>query len=313
MNSTARPARTTAENLQHILDHWEHLRDALDTDGPGGTWPPTRPGAAYLRALDDQDAAEVSAEQSLAEAIAHAVAHPQQLVTVRHHTGQLYYRCAHCEHVGEGIPHPVREDRDPAQLGERPVPIRLHIADACRAIEIALCSLADSIAARDAVDPADWHQGDRGLRTVPTAAAWLLGRLGDGPCCATHDADRARIDSYAREAAGRLDRALGISYTSRVLPGMPCPWCAGDLVMHCEAGTVMSVTCATGLIDCNAPVPFDVDLRARVWSTVEQLAALQRALDAAERKRAEAEQRARRTEDRRRQRALARDRGAAAA
>lgn len=306
---TARPARTAAENLQHILDHWDHLRSALDTAGPGGTWPPARPGAEYLRALDDQDAAEVS----LAAVLAHAVDHPQRLVTVRHHTGQLYYACAFCEHVGEGLPHPVREDRDPAMLGERPVPIRLHIADACRAIELALCTLADSIAVRDAADPADWYRADREQRTTPTAAEWLLTRLGDGPCCPTHDADRVRIGAYAREAAARLDRALGIGYTSRVLPGMPCPWCAGDLVMHTEAGTVMSVTCATGLIDCSAPVPFDVDRRARVWSTVEQLAALQRALDAAERKRVTSEQRARRTEDRRRQRALARDRTAAAA
>ncbi|MFF7365647.1 hypothetical protein [Streptomyces sp. NPDC008125] len=312
MNKITRPTRTPAEDLQHILDNWDHLRDALDTAGPGGVWPPSRPGAEYLRALDDQDAAEVSAEQQLAAAIAHALDHPQQLVTVRHPTGQLYYRCAHCEHVGEGLPHPVREDRDPAQLGERPVPVRLHVVDACRAIELALCSLADSIATRDAEDPADWHHADNGQRTAPVAARWLLGRLGDGPCCPTHDAEQSRIGQYARDAARRLDRVLGIGYTSTVLPGVPCPWCAGDLVMHCEAGAVVSVTCATGLVDCSAPAPFDIDRRARVWSTVEQLAALQRALDAAERARAEAERRARRAEDRRRQRAAARDRAAAA-
>ncbi|MFJ8855264.1 hypothetical protein [Streptomyces sp. NPDC102437] len=313
MNHTARPARTPAENLQHIVDHWEHLRAALDTTGPGTTWPPARPGAEYLRALDDQDAAEVSAEQSLAAAIAHAIDHPQRLITTRHHTGQLYYACAFCEHVGEGLPHPVREDRDPAQLGERPVPVRLHIVDACRAIEIALVALADSIAARDAADPADWYGADREQRTAPAAARWLLTRLDvDGQCCPTHDKDRAQITEYAREAAARLDRVLGIGRRSAHLPGVPCPWCGGDLVMHTEAGTVMSVTCSTGLIDCNAPVAFDVDLRARVWSSVEQLAALQRALDAAEQKRAEAERRARRTEDRRRQRAAAKGRAAAA-
>ncbi|MFF9568477.1 hypothetical protein [Streptomyces sp. NPDC014685] len=304
MNHTA---RTTAENLQHIVDHWDHLRAALDTTGPGTTWPPARPGAEYLRALDDQDA-----EQSLAAALAHALDHPQRLVTIRHHTGQLYYRCAHCEHVGEGLPHPVREDRAPEQLGERPVPVRLHIVDACRAIETALVALADSIAARDAADPADWYHGNREQRTAPAAAGWLLGQLGDGPCCPTHDTDRARITECAREAAARLDRVLGTGRRSAHLPGMPCPWCGGDLVMHTDAGTVMSVTCSTGLIDCAAPVPFDVDRRARVWSSVEQLAALQRALDAAEQKRAEAEYRARRAEDRRRQRAAARDRTAAA-
>jgi hypothetical protein len=305
--------RTPAENLQHILDHWHHLRALLDTTGPGQTWPPQKPGAEYLRALDDQDAADVSATQSLAEAIAHAVAHPQRLITTRHHTGQLYYECAFCDHVGEGLPHPVREDRDPAQLGERPVPIRLHVADACRAIELALCGLADSIATRDALDPADWHHLDREQRTAPTAAQWLLGRLGDGPCCPTHDTDRSRIAAYAREAADRLDRVLGTGRTAAVMPGRPCPWCGGELVLHTEAGTVMSVTCSTGLIDCNAPVPFDVDRRARAWSTPEQLAALQKALDAAERKRAEAEQRAKRAEARRQQRKAAKERANAAA
>ncbi|EFE74549.1 hypothetical protein SSIG_02095 [Streptomyces filamentosus NRRL 11379] len=205
----------------------------------------------------------------------------------------------------------MREDRDPAQLGERPVPLRLHVVDACRMIELVLVRLADEIAARDAHDPADWHNGRPEDRTAPVAAGWLLTRIGDGPCCPTHDTDRARIAERAREAAARIDRVLGTGRMSRVLAGMPCPWCAGDLVIHTEAGTVMSVTCATGLIDCSAPVPFDIDRRARVWASVEQLAALQRAIEAAERKRSEAERRARRTEDRRRQRAAAKDRAAA--
>jgi len=301
MNHTA---RTAAENLQHIVDHWDHLRALLDTAGPGGTWPPQRPGTEYLRALDDQD----SAEQQLAAALAHALDHPQQLVTIRHRTGQLYYACAHCDRVGEGLPHPVREDRDPAQLGERPTPVRLHVVDACRAIELALCGLADEIATRDALDPNDWHDRVREQRTAPTAARWLLTRLDAAPCCSTHGTDRARITEYAREAAARLDRVLGTGRTSATLPGKPCPWCSGDLVIHTEAGTVMSVTCATGLIDCAAPVPFDVDRRARVWSTVEQLAALQKAIDAAERKRSTEEERAKRTEARRRQRAAAKER-----
>ncbi|GGX02080.1 hypothetical protein GCM10010353_17170 [Streptomyces chryseus] len=193
------------------------------------------------------------------------------------------------------------------------MPIRLHVADACRAIEVALCALADSIAARDAIDPADWHGRTRAQRTAPAAARWLLARLGDGAsCCPTHDTDRARIAQYARTAADRLDRVLGTGRTSAILPGKPCPWCGGDLVIHTESGTVMSVTCATGLIDCAAPIPFDVDRRARVWSTVEQLAALQRAIDAAERKRSEEEERAQRAEARRLQRAAARNRANAA-
>lgn len=310
--NNARHARTTAENLQHVLDYWDHLRALLDTDGPAPTWPPQRPGAEYLHALDDQDAAEVSAAQQLAAALAHALSHPQQLVTVRHESGQLYYQCAHCEHVGEGQAHPIREDRDPAQLGDRPVPIRLHVADACRAIEIALCGLADSIATRDAIDPADWHHIDRAQRTAPAAAGWLLARYGTGPAVsASHRAERVRIDGYAREAAARLDRVLGTGREAAPMPGRPCPWCGGELVLHTEAGTVVSVTCSTGLVDCNAPVRFDIERRARVWSTPEQLAGLQRALDAAEARRAEAERRAKRTEARRLQRAAAKERAAA--
>lgn len=312
MNHTARTARTASENLQHVLDHWDHLRELIDTVGPGaagGTWPPDRPGSEYLRRLDEQD----TAEQQFAAALAHAIDHPQRLVTTRHHTGQLYYRCAFCEHVGEGLPHPVREDRGGSQLGEHPTPIRLHVVDACRAIEIALCHLADDIASRDALDSADWHHGVREDRTAPTAAGWLLARLtaAPGPCCPAHDAERDRIGRYAADAADRIDRVLGTGRRAVTLP-MPCPWCAGDLVMHSEAGTVLSVTCSTGLIDCNAPVPFVVDQRARVWSTTQQLAALQTALSAAEARQAEAERRARRTEDRRRQRETARERETAA-
>ncbi|MGC5412134.1 hypothetical protein ACPXCX_52085, partial [Streptomyces sp. DT225] len=130
------------------------------------------------------------------------------------------------------------------------MPVRLHIVDTMRAVKLGLCALADQIAARSATDPADWYGSDRAQRTAPTAAQWLLDQLGDGPCCATHDADWARIGSYARDAAARIDRVLGLGRTVAVLPDMPCPWCGGDLVMHSEAGTVMSVSCATGLIDC---------------------------------------------------------------
>ena len=299
--------RTPAENLQHVIDRWDDLRELLDTSNPDSAWPPARPGVEYLRALDEQDAAEVAGYRTLAEAIAHALHHPQQLVTTRHSSGQLYYACAHCEHVGEGHTHPVREDRDPAQLGERPVPIRLHVADARRAITVALVELTKSLAMLDAVDPADWYGQDPEQQTAPNAARWLLRRLD----CAS-PRELSRITGYAREAAARLDRVLGTGRVSAPMPGRPCPWCGGELVMHTESGAVVSITCATGLVDCSAPAPFDVEQRARVWSTVEQLAGLQRALDAAARARAEADRRAQRAAARRAQRAAARGRASAA-
>ncbi|MGO4630529.1 hypothetical protein AB4225_06230 [Streptomyces sp. 2RAF24] len=300
--------RTPAENLQHVIDRWDDLRELLDTSNPTSpTWPPARPGVDYLRALDGQDAAEAAGYRTLAEAIAHALHHPQQLVTTRHSSGQLYYACAHCERVGEGHAHPVREDRDPAQLGERPVPIRLHVADARRAITIGLVSLADELATRDALDCRDWYGRDPERKTATAAAEWLLGRLATAPA-----RERTRIGGFAREAAARLDRVLGTGRVSAPMPGQPCPWCGGELVMHTESGSVVSITCATGLVDCAGPAPFDVEQRARVWSTVEQLAALQRALSAAARARAEADRRTRQAAARRVQRAAARQRASAA-
>ncbi|WP_327725751.1 hypothetical protein [Streptomyces europaeiscabiei] len=303
MQHTAR-TRTPADDLQTVVDHWTHLRALLDTSQTtDSTWPPTMGMSEYLRALDDQDAAEVAAEQQLAAAIAHALDHPQRLVTRNDEHGRPQYECAFCDHTGEGLPHPVREDRSETQLGERPVPIRLHVADASRAIEVALCGLADELAARDALDPADWHGRDRAQRTAPNAARWLMGRVTLGPCCPTHDAEQDRIARYAREAADRLDRVVGLRRSVAVYPA-PCPWCGGELLAHTDSDTVTSMTCGTGLIDCSAPVPFDVDRRARVWSTPEQLADLRRALDDAARRR-------KRAEARRRQRAAARENAAA--
>ncbi|MFC8267787.1 hypothetical protein ACFUIZ_18950 [Streptomyces cinereoruber] len=295
--------RTTTQNLQHILDRWDDLTDLLDTTQPD-TWPPTKPGTAYLRALDTQDTADVTLSRQLLDTLAHALHHPQELRTIRHESGQLYYQCAHCDHVGDGYTHPVREDREPGQLGDRPVPIRLHVADARRAIEIALCGLADSINESHVLDYADWYHRDHTQRTAPNAARWLLNRYGTGPAqSALHEKERARIDGYAREAASRLDRVLGTGRLSAPMPGQPCPWCGGVLTMHAEAGTLTSISCSTGLVDCDAPVAFVVDERARVWSTPEQLAALQRALQKAAEERAQKERRARRAEARRAQRA----------
>lgn len=301
MISTA--ARTALDDLQTIVDHWDHLRALLDSRQPVHTPPAT--AREYLHDLDDQDAADVSAQQQLAAAIAHALDHAQQLVTRYDEHGRPHYRCAHCDHTGDGIPHPIREDRDPLQLGERPVPIRLHVVDAIRAIEVGLCGLADRIAARDALDPADWHGRDRALRTAPAAARWLMTRLRDEPCCSTHAVEQQQIAHHARAAADRLNRVVGLQTTESVMPGMPCPWCGGDLVVHTEGEVIVRIVCATGLVGCTAPAPFDVDRRARVWSTPEQFAELRREINAAGRRRKRAEARAR-------QRAAARAREVAA-
>ncbi|MCT9145376.1 hypothetical protein N4G67_41030, partial [Streptomyces violarus] len=135
-------ARTALDDLQIVIDHWTHMRALIDTTQ--STDPSSR--ADYLRRLDDHDRDET------AELLQHA----QQLVTRIDEHGRVQYECARCDYVGEGRAHLPRGDRDPNKLGERPVPLRLHVVDACRAVEVALCETADQVAAevqRDTVKP----------------------------------------------------------------------------------------------------------------------------------------------------------------
>ncbi|MEV8394804.1 MULTISPECIES: hypothetical protein [unclassified Streptomyces] len=328
MNHTARHTRTASEDLRVVVEHWDHLRSLLDSATPE-VWPPLRPGAEYLRTLEEHDAAEVAAGR-----------HGQQLVTTRHESGQLFYACRHCDRVGEGHEHPVREDRGPGQLAELPAPLRLHVADAIRTVELVLASLADeiaadvqrdvyspprwknpaddplgrmmlSIAARDDADPRRWRY-NLSDRSAPRAAQWLIEQLDGepGPCMPINDAHRERITRIAREAALLIERTIGTDRRSVELP-RPCPWCGGVLVMHTGSDVDTVVSCATGLVDCSAPAAFNVDTMRREWATPEQLAALYVALDAAEQRKVEAERRAQRAEARRRQRAAARGDAAA--
>jgi hypothetical protein len=304
MQHTAAP-RTALDDLQIVLDHWTHMRALLDTTQ--STDPSSR--ADYLRRLDDHDRDET------AELLQHA----QQLVTRIDEHGRVQYECARCDYVGEGRAHLPRGDRDPHKIGERPVPLRLHVLDAMRAVEVALCELADQVAAevqrdtvkplrkpipgdpvalqlamlaaRDESDPARWRF-NLGERSAPRAAAWLAARLrgDDGPCMPLRDWHRAQIALVAREAARRIERTIG-GTVDRYAVAMerPCPYCGDRLTMHAGGGEDDTVTCAGP--GCTAPVGL-VDGR-RTWSTAEQLAGLQRELDAAARRRRRADARAR--------------------
>ncbi|WP_432160752.1 hypothetical protein [Streptomyces sp. NRRL F-5630] len=241
-----------------------------------------RTGAEYLRALDAHDAVETALDRTAA-----APAEREHLV-----------------------------------LAEQPAPLRLHVVDACRAVEIALCSIADEIAAevqrspispprraiagdeaaldldllamRDAVDERRWRY-NLGERTALRAAEWLLARLHDeaGPFLPLDEAQRARIGRIAREAARRIERTVGIEQR-RAYPmdDRPCPWCGATLTMHRGGSDADTVTCENGY-DCGAPVPV-VEGR-RTWAAPHELVALEQALaaDAHRRKRAEARRRQR--------------------
>jgi hypothetical protein len=172
---------TTATHFCTIALHWTDLHEAAGQ--------PTTIGAfglglrGYLARLDAADADQIEYER-------HQAAHLRTL------------------------------ERDPIQLGTRPVPVRLHILDTMRAVEAALVACADDIAhavqrtpiagptaRRTAIAPyatqreADIAAADRtrraqlahadlvdprrwrytGRRTAPYAALWLLARIERAP------------------------------------------------------------------------------------------------------------------------------------
>jgi hypothetical protein len=194
---------TTATHLRTIAIHWTDLHEALGQPAIVNGFGQGLRG--YLAALEEADPVLV------------ALDHFQKLTTIRDQTGSVTgYRCEHCGDVDPGHAHPVGEERDPAQIGQRPVPIRLYIADTMRVVEAALVQCADDIAAAAQRSPiampaarkvdrttygslrdariahedrqrrvqlalADQHDPKRwrytGRRTAPHAALWLLARV----------------------------------------------------------------------------------------------------------------------------------------
>ncbi|MFJ6707011.1 MULTISPECIES: hypothetical protein [unclassified Streptomyces] len=181
----------------------------------------------------------------------------------------------------------VVEERAPLTLREHPAPLNLDALDAGLAIERTLFDLADTLAAAvqhaELDDPRRWNYrsptspGSR-AHGLHWAAVWVEGRLlaedtapeqlldgtlvsapfGELPGHLVHEAARA-----VRGCARRLLRVLELDARETPL-GRPCPWCAGDLVLHTEAGHEPYVTCSTGPA-CGAPVPLDDEERHRVW------------------------------------------------
>ena len=98
---------TTATHLRTIALHWTDLHEAAGTPSQIGAFGLGLRG--YLARLDQADAEQLEYER-------HQAAHLRSL------------------------------ERDPIQLGDRPVPVRLHILDTMRAVEAALVQCADDIA-----------------------------------------------------------------------------------------------------------------------------------------------------------------------
>lgn len=313
--------RSTADDLRIVVDHWTHMRDLIDSTQTADTWPPAMGKAEYLR---DTDGALADLER--------AIEHAQHLITRHDEHGRPQYECLHCDYVGEGGVHTLRPDRQLEQLGERPVPLRLHVVDACRAVEAALCSLADEIAAEVQFAPlaslpsvkhrgydsrreaqiaaADRARRDRlaaadaagrlrwsytmGDRSAVHAAEWLLARLGDevGPCRSLTSVQRARIAVVARLAARRIERTIGVLDERYDVPMTDRP-----CPWCCGDLTMHRGGGLPDEVTCerglDCSAPVPVERGRRTWSAPEQLAALQVAVDAAARRRMRAEARAR--------------------
>lgn len=98
------------------------------------------------------------------------------------------------------------EERDPAQLGTRPVPLNLAIYDTMRAIEAALAHCAEVTAAAVQIEPIplpgrDWPAADRARRTATSNAdvadrrRWRYGRASTPPATYTALWLLARIEA----------------------------------------------------------------------------------------------------------------------
>lgn len=242
------------QHLQTIIDRWSDLTDALTTRQQT-TWPPTM-GVARL--VSDLEAAEDT--------------HPQRIVTRRDEHGRPTYECASCDHVGDGLTHPIRPDRDQPGPGASPAPISVDVLDVMRDVEAELVHLADVIAsqiqrpamtraprgagwtpaeiarrdelaAADAADPRRWRYP--GARSAVYAAAWLAARAEgvSGPFLPLGPLRAARITAVAVQAAARVETALRIA-RHKTAVDWPCPHCRGLLEVHGGDGQPPAVRCA---------------------------------------------------------------------
>lgn len=235
---------STSTHLRTIALHWTDLHEAAGTPVQVGAFGLGLRG--YLARLDQADA--------------------EQLEYERHQAAHLR-----------------AQERDPLQIGERPVPVRLHILDTMRAVEAALVHCADDIAhavqrapiagptaRRTATHPyltqreADIAAADRarrqqlahadladprrwrytGRRTAPHAALWLLARIERKPGpCRRLTDDEAT--RIGNVAAGAAARVeRALDIAAQQRTlSTPCPDCGGAVDVHGGEGRTPVAHC----------------------------------------------------------------------
>ncbi|MEU7962391.1 hypothetical protein AB0D09_02810 [Streptomyces sp. NPDC049097] len=222
----------TAQDLTTVIRHWPDLTEALGSR-TAPTWPPAGRMSDYMRALEQRDAEQMEAEQHRA-------------LTLR------------------------TLERDPTQIGVRPIPIRLTIHETMRVVQAALVLCADQIAGsvqrpvmgllpdgypkadlarrqrlalRDRQDPRRWSW--TGTRpSAQHAALWLLGRVQGvpGPFRPLTAPQLDHVASVARGAADRVVQALDVGERTATLT-RPCPQCKGTVKMYGGAGASPVARC----------------------------------------------------------------------
>ncbi|MFE7073781.1 hypothetical protein ACFU96_27210 [Streptomyces sp. NPDC057620] len=226
---------TTTAHAQHhlttVITHWPDLQDALGTPNKVASF-----GVglrAYLAALDRIDDQQAEAERQRARDL--------RLL-----------------------------ERDPAQVGERPTPLRVAILDTMQAIHADLLECADAVAEvaqRQPMGqlPAGYPEADRARRAVlamkdrhdprrwkwtgpqpaaPYTALWLLGRVqgAPGPFHRLDVRQAELIAAVARSAAERIERALDISVERRTLDQRH-EGCGGRIDVHGGEGKTPLAHC----------------------------------------------------------------------
>ncbi|MGV2918475.1 hypothetical protein [Streptomyces alfalfae] len=231
---------TTATHLRTIALHWHDLHDAAGQPVQHGAFGLGLRG--YLARLDELDAEQQEHERQQA-------AHLRSL------------------------------ERDPIQLGERTVPVRLHILDTMRAVEAALIACADDIARQVQRPPMSMPRPQRAAvtRTRAERLAWRTGpgrssrprrtlsthdggtSMGStpprtprpgfspvssrrpGPCRPLDEAQERRIGKVAAGAAERVERVLDIAAQRRTLQ-QRCA-CGGAIDVHGGEGRAPLAHC----------------------------------------------------------------------
>lgn len=140
-------------------------------------------------------------------------------------------------------------ERNPDQLGARPVPISIRIHDTMRAVEAALHETATQIAAANQLaahtsHPHRWHFTGQ-PRDAAWTALWLSARA-EGrfwPGRALTEPQKRRLGHVAAEALHRVETALDLAHGERELSADHACQCGGRIVVRGGAGNQPTAHC----------------------------------------------------------------------